>query len=193
MRNLVPAAAGAALALAAAASALAAALPPPGQVTFVAGEATRSAGGKTEKLAVGSAVFENDTLETKGRTRLEITLRDQSVVRVGPRSKVTISAAVFGRAVEDRKVAARLVVGDVWAKVARAVGGDARFEVQTANAVAGVRGTTFRVDARADKSLVVKVYGAPWPGRERAVPGPPTRARSREGRGRGSRSPARRR
>ena len=38
-------------------------------------------------------------------------------------------------------------------------GGEQRFEVKTENAVAGVRGTTFRVDAATDKSVVVKVYG----------------------------------
>jgi len=131
----------------------------PGQVTFVSGEATRSAGGKAEKLAVGAKVFAGDVIETQGRTRLELTLRDQSVVRFGPRSRVVLGAAVFGRSVEERKVAARLVAGEVWAKVAKAVGGDSRFEVQTANAVAGVRGTTFRVNARTDRSVVVKVYG----------------------------------
>lgn len=131
----------------------------PGQVTFVSGEATRTAGGKAERLAVGSPVFAGDLIETQGRTRLELTLRDQSVVRFGPRSKVLLGSAVFGRSVEERKVAARLLVGDVWAKVARTVGGDSRFEVQTANAVAGVRGTTFRVNARTDRSVVVKVYG----------------------------------
>ncbi len=154
---LLSGAAGVALALAALAAA--APTPPPGEVTFVSGEASRSASGSVEKLKLGSAIFENDTVETQGRTRLEITLRDQSVVRVGPRSKVQLSAAVFGRSLDDRKVAARLVVGDMWARVARAVGGESRFEVQTANAVAGVRGTTFRVDARADRSVVVKVYG----------------------------------
>jgi len=133
--------------------------PAPGRVTFVSGEATRSAGGRTERLALDSPVFEGDVIETRGRTRLELTLRDQSVLRVGPRSRVVLGSAVFGRSVEERQVAARLLVGDVWAKVARTVGGDSRFEVQTANAVAGVRGTTFRVDARADKSVVVKVYG----------------------------------
>jgi hypothetical protein len=132
--------------------------PPPGRVTFVSGEATRSREGKTERLALGTPVWENDTVETQKRTRLEITLRDQSLVRVGPLSRVVLSGAVFGRSLDERKVAARLLVGDMWAKVAKAVGGDSRFEVQTANAVAGVRGTTFRVDAKADRSVVVKVY-----------------------------------
>jgi hypothetical protein len=151
--------AAAAVAVAGARAASAAGEPAPGQVTFVSGEATRTAGGRSEKLAVGAPVFAGDLIETQGRTRLELTLRDQSVVRFGPRSRVVLGAAVFGRSVEDRKVAARLVAGEVWAKVARAVGGDSRFEVQTANAVAGVRGTTFRVNARTDRSVVVKVYG----------------------------------
>jgi hypothetical protein len=141
--------------------AVAAAAPEPspaGKVTFVSGEATRKAPGKPEKLALGASVFENDTLETQGRTRLELTLRDQSVVRVGPRSTVVLTAAVFGRSLDDRKVASRLIVGDMWAKVTKAVGGGASFEVQTANAVAGVRGTTFRVNAASDRSVVVKVY-----------------------------------
>jgi len=155
MRTSLLLAAGAAALLAARADGEA---QPPGRVTFVSGEATRTRAGKAEKLALGSAVQENDTVETQARTRLEITLRDQSLVRVGPRSRVVLSGAVFGRTLDERKVAARLVVGDMWAKVAKAVGGDSRFEVQTANAVAGVRGTTFRVDAKADRSVVVKVY-----------------------------------
>lgn len=130
----------------------------PGSVTFLMGEATRSAGGKTEALKVGSTVSVNDLIETKAKTRMELKLPDQSVMRIGPQSKVQLSSAVFGKSVEERKVSAKLVVGTIWAKVAHAVGGDAKFEVHTDNAVAGVRGTTFRVDAKTDKSCVVKVY-----------------------------------
>jgi hypothetical protein len=38
------------------------------------------------------------------------------------------------------------------------LGGDSHFDVETDNAVAGVRGTTFRVDARHDHSVLVRVY-----------------------------------
>jgi hypothetical protein len=156
-RSLIVAGAAVAAVLVVEARARAAAAP--GQVTFLVGEATRSAQGKTEKLANHAQVFENDVIETHGRTRLEIRLPDKSVIRVGPESKVVLASAVFGKTVEDRKVSAKLLVGNVWAKVAHAVGGDAKFEVQTDNAVAGVRGTTFRVDANKDRSCVVKVYG----------------------------------
>ncbi|MFT3916357.1 MAG: FecR family protein [Anaeromyxobacteraceae bacterium] len=147
------------LGLAAAVPAAGPAPQPAGKVTFLAGEASRKAAdGKAAKLAVGAPVFEGDVLETERRTRLEVKLNDASVVRLGPTSKAVVQAAAFGKTVDDRKVSAKLVVGQVWANVAKAVGGEARFEVQTENAVAGVRGTTFRVDAAKDRSVVVKVY-----------------------------------
>jgi hypothetical protein len=149
--------AGALLALAAA-TATAAAPVPAGSVTFLAGQAQRIAGGKPTALAVGSPVFAGDVIETQKRTRLELKLADQSVLRLGPTARVDLSAASFGRSVEDRQVSAKLKVGNVWAKVAKTVGGESRFEVKTENAVAGVRGTTFRVDAAQDRSVVVKVY-----------------------------------
>jgi len=150
--------AAAALAAAVLAGRAAAAPPAAGTVTFLAGTATRAAGGKVETLAVGTAVYQGDVLETQRRTRLEVKLQDESVLRLGPASRLALDAAVFGRTPEDRRVSARLRVGDVWASVAKAVGGEGRFEVKTENAVAGVRGTTFRVDARQDRSCVVKVY-----------------------------------
>ena len=45
-----------------------------------------------------------------------------------------------------------------WAKVSKMVGSEARFEVKTENAVAGVRGTVFRVNVEEDAATVVKVY-----------------------------------
>jgi ferric-dicitrate binding protein FerR (iron transport regulator) len=157
-RALLAAAAAGVVCLAAA-GALAAAPGPAGTVTFVAGEATRTAaGGKAVTLAAGAPVFQGDVLETQKRTRLEVKLADGSVVRLGPSSRAEVQAAAFGKSVEERKVSAKLIVGKVWANVAKAVGGEQRFEVKTENAVAGVRGTTFRVDAATDRSVVVKVY-----------------------------------
>jgi hypothetical protein len=164
-----------------------AAAPPSASVTFLSGEATRQAGGRTEKLAPGSLVHQDDLVETGDRTRLELKLPDRSVLRLGPRSTLRLTTATFGATAGDRSVSASLLVGQIWAKVEKAVGGESRFEVQTKNAVAGVRGTTFRVDARQDQSCVVKVYSGavavasgsvPRPGHaaagkeRRQVPGP---------------------
>jgi len=153
MRARIPLLAALAGAALLAAAPLAAPPAPAGTVTFLAGDATRSAGGSTEKLAVGSAVRAGDVLETQRRTRLEVKLADQSLLRLGPVSRAVVETAAFGRTVEDRKVSAKLLVGKVWANVAKAVGGEARFEVQTENAVAGVRGTAGRRGAGGSSAL----------------------------------------
>jgi hypothetical protein len=168
---------------AAAAATVASAAPAPvaGKVTFLAGDATRSAGDAApERLVVGSGIREGDILETAARTRLEVRLGDGSHLRLGPASRARVERATFGKAKGDRKVSAKLLVGQVWANVAKAVGGDARFEVTTEHAVAGVRGTTFRVDAARDRSVVVKVYSGtvavsagPVPRPEHQAPGTP--------------------
>jgi len=117
-------------------------------------------------------VYAGDVLETGRRTRLEVRLEDRSLLRLGPLSRATVEVASFGKSVEDRKVQAKLLLGQVWANVAKAVGGEARFEVRTENAVAGVRGTTFRVDAAKDRSVVVKVYSGTVAVAAGAIPRP---------------------
>ena len=179
-----PHALAAATAAALAAAAFAAQPSPAGTVTFLAGEASRAAGGARAKLAQGGPVYAGDVLETGRRTRLEVKLADGSALRLGPATRALVETARFGKTVEERKVSAKLLVGKVWANVAKAVGGEARFEVQTENAVAGVRGTTFRVDAATDRSVVVKVYSGtvavaagpiPRPEHARAAPARPER------------------
>ena len=101
------------------------------------------------------------------------------MLRLGPLSRVELDAAAFGKGADDRKVSAKLRVGNVWASVTRTLGGEARFEVKTENAVAGVRGTTFRVDASKDKSCVVKVYSGTVAVAAGPLPRPAARRRGR--------------
>ena len=96
---------------------------------------------------------------------------------------IDVAEAHFGGR-SGRKLSARLFLGKLWAKVTSAIQGEQKFQVETENAVAGVRGTTFRVDANQDKSVLVRVYdgevavaqgapaGAPKQGERREVPGP---------------------
>jgi FecR protein len=131
----------------------------PAQISFVEGKAQRaSAKGGPEDLKVGVAVTAGDTITTGEDARVELKFADASVLRVGPSAKLLLTDAHFNEGPAKRKMTVRLFFGNVWAKVTSIVSGDQKFAVETENAVAGVRGTTFRVDANNDKSVLVRVY-----------------------------------
>ena len=154
------------------------------QVSLLEGKAFRARAGSRAAVRVGTALAQGDTIATQDASRLEVRFGDGSVLRLGPRSKLTLSEAHFAGRPAGRRLSARLFFGKLWAKVTSVIQGEQKFQVETENAVAGVRGTTFRVDANADKSVLVRVYdgsvavgqGAPAPdasgGERREVPGP---------------------
>jgi hypothetical protein len=119
-----------------------------GSLTTVEGPAFRvPKGGGEQPAQPGAAVELEDTLRTGPGGHLKLTLTDQSVLVLGSDSELLVERAEFEE--QDRsRVSLRLVVGAVWAKVKKVLAGsDATFEVSAARAVAGVRGTIFRVDA----------------------------------------------
>jgi hypothetical protein len=119
-----------------------------GTVSRLEGTASRTPkGGTPVPLEVGAAVELNDTLSVGPRSNLKLLLTDESVVMLGADSQLRLDEATFEG--QDRKgFRAYLSVGKFWAGVKKALAGsDAKFEVTTDRAVAGVRGTIFRVDA----------------------------------------------
>ena len=51
-----------------------------------------------------------------------------------------------------------MLLGKVWAKASTLFSGRGRFAISTRTAVAGVRGTVYRMNVNEDNSAVVKVY-----------------------------------
>lgn len=129
------------------------------QVSALEGKAHKSRGAaKVTSLAVGMQVAQGDLLETAEGARLELKFADASVLRLGPRARLQLTEAHFAGGPQKRRMSARLFFGNLWAKVTSVIQGQQKFQVETENAVAGVRGTVFRVDAREDKSVLVRVY-----------------------------------
>ena len=119
-----------------------------GTVTVVDGPAFRTPkGGSEQPLQQGAPVELEDTLRTGPAGGLKLTLTDQSVVVLGPDSELQVERGEF-EGQERSRVSLKLLVGGIWSKVKKAISGtDSTFEVSAARAVAGVRGTIFRVDA----------------------------------------------
>ncbi|WP_224246067.1 FecR family protein [Hyalangium gracile] len=127
-----------------------------GKVSVLEGTAKRTNGEESEALKVGSEIELNDTIEVGKASNLKLTLNDESVVMLSEDSQLTIDEATF-EGQERKGFVARLGLGKVWARVKKAVAGsESKFEVKTERAVAGVRGTIFRVDygTRAAKALM---------------------------------------
>ncbi|MHB8878920.1 MAG: FecR family protein [Myxococcaceae bacterium] len=119
-----------------------------GKIAVVEGKATRTPkGGQAVALAAGSEVEVGDVLDVPKGGNLKLQLNDESVIMLGEASQLTIDEASFSG--QDRKgFFATLNIGKFWTKVSKAVGGSSKFEVKTGKAVAGVRGTIFRIDSK---------------------------------------------
>jgi hypothetical protein len=128
------------------------------QVSALEGKAQRTRSGARSELRLGVAVAQGDVLETRPGARLEVRFSDNSVLRLGPAARLQLVEAHFGAGAARRKLTARLFFGKLWAKVTSVIQGEQKFQIETENAVAGVRGTEFRVDANEDKSVLVRVY-----------------------------------
>jgi hypothetical protein len=118
-----------------------------GKIAALEGTAIRMDGsGQEHALAVGSEIELKDTLKVGKASNLKLRLTDESVMMLGADSQLYIDEATF-EGQERKGFSAKLLFGKVWAKVKQmAAGSEAKFEVTTERAVAGVRGTIFRVD-----------------------------------------------
>jgi hypothetical protein len=128
------------------------------KVTFIKGVVEAGSGGAVAKVKRGASIAAGSLVKTGADSRAELTFPDGSVVRIGPNSELKVDGAAFNSKTKTVGVQAELVGGEAWAKVATLVGKDAQFQLRTQNAVAGVRGTVFRVNVDKDVATVVKVY-----------------------------------
>lgn len=122
-----------------------------GRVKVAAGSATIVRAGQALPAAVGTEVFEADTLRTGADGRLAVMLRDETRLALGPGSEVAVAAFAFTPA-ESRLGLTLRVARGVLSYVSGLVAklAPASVSIQTPTSVIGVRGThvLVRVGAR---------------------------------------------
>ena len=109
-------------------------------------------------LKVGDALVVGDRVITGTGSRIELKLPDGSFLRFDERTTFELVASTVDRRTKQRDISFNVVAGKTWARVSRLFGRRGRFELSTPTAVAGVRGTTYRMNVNDDNSAVVKVY-----------------------------------
>jgi hypothetical protein len=109
-------------------------------------------------LKKGSRLKQNQEVRVGEKSRVELLFPDGTVMRLAEKSRLNLSKVSFDRKTEGKNVNVNLGSGKLWAKVKKLVTPDSSVEVRTSNAVAGVRGTVYRVNVNEDRSAMVKVY-----------------------------------
>src|SRR5208283_5366527 len=129
-------------------------------VTMVQGTARVFAKSMTtgRKLKKGDKLKKEDEIKVAEQSRLEMRFPDGTIMRLGETSQLKMSEVSYNVKTEGKTVRVNLSVGKVWAKVKKLITQDSSVVVETSNAVAGVRGTVYRVNVEEDKSALVKVY-----------------------------------
>jgi hypothetical protein len=121
---------------------------PCGVVTFSAGEAP----------AVGTVIQRGETVSTGAKSRVEITLPDGGLYRVGPSSKMQCDGQsnvdVGPRTVTDQF---HLLLGNMWAGISHAFGGAHGFVQQGPIIASGVRGSAFTASLQPNGDIVYHV------------------------------------
>ncbi|MEW6671512.1 MAG: FecR domain-containing protein [Thermodesulfobacteriota bacterium] len=109
-------------------------------------------------LARGDYLKPDDRVQTEKNSRVELKLPDGSFIRFDEMTIFVLKAAAYDRAQKQRDIDVTMIIGKIWAKVAKLINKEDRFAVSAHTAVAGVRGTTYRMNVNQDNSAMVKVY-----------------------------------
>ncbi len=130
-----------------------------GKITYVAGNAILFRGGEKAgtTIRLNDQVQEGEKIKTGSGSRVEILMADGSVVRLGENSEFDINKLRIDPSRGSRDIDLKLSLGRIWAKT-RGLFKKSSFNVSSNNAVAGVRGTTYRLDVARDNQTIVKVY-----------------------------------
>jgi ferric-dicitrate binding protein FerR (iron transport regulator) len=130
------------------------------EVTFLQGNAENLPKGEATwiSLQVGNFISQDDEVRTGDQSRIEIRLPDRSILRFDQGTTFRMRNLLFDRREGSREVRVEIPGGKTWVNVRKAFGPKKTFEVASANAVAGVRDTIWRMNVETDQSTLIRVY-----------------------------------
>jgi hypothetical protein len=116
-------------------------------VAYVQGEAVLTPAGRNASVALTAEgiVGAGDRIDTGKDGSVELVLPDESVVKIGPESRVVVREAGYMEVTKRSSNVLNLVYGKIRAVVAPLLSIESAFIIETENATVGVRGTDFVV------------------------------------------------
>jgi hypothetical protein len=105
---------------------------------------------------VGAKIFLNDQLRTSVESSAELRWANGGVLRIAEQSTLAVTEQPPSENSKDP--GAKVIQGRVWANMQKISNTGKKFSIESPTAVAGIRGTVFRVDVGADSATDVLVY-----------------------------------
>jgi ferric-dicitrate binding protein FerR (iron transport regulator) len=100
---------------------------------------------------------EEKDLITTHEGRVELTLSDGNIIRIGENSRVHIDN-LKKKKNKDKKISVKVFLGKIWTKVKNIVKEKDEFSIKFRMGTAGVRGTVYRLNQYEDDSAEIYVY-----------------------------------
>jgi hypothetical protein len=120
-----------------------------GQVKSASGEVSVLRGGASQKVAAGDRVYPSDVLTTGPDGSLGITFADNSMLSLGPDSRLSLDQFVFDTTTHAGVFESSLSSGTLAVKSGQIVKQTPEaMKIRTPSALLGVRGTEFVVRAK---------------------------------------------
>lgn len=130
-----------------------------GKVTALKGTARwQTAGGGWGTLKPGQSLKGGEQVETGAGARLELTLPDASILRFAENTRFRIISIDMDESAGTRNAKINIALGKTWANVNKGLKVNPNIDVTSSNAVAGVRGTIYRMNVDEDQAVLVRVY-----------------------------------
>jgi len=128
-------------------------------VAHIEGSAQLLSAGKdgSRALKINDLLKKGDEVSTGPKSKMELVLPDKSQLRFADNSRFKLVQMDVGEE-QGRDVKVHVAVGKAWANVSKSIAGKSNFELNCENAIAGVRGTVYRMNVNEDKSALIKVY-----------------------------------
>ena len=131
-----------------------------GVITLLEGQAQVKKAGETEwSLARPNMILsENDQVRVLAKSRAELILDNQTVMRLSENTQLAIQELEEEAATQKETARVQLSLGKLWTRTAKLFNPLSRYDVTTPTAIAGVTGTVYQVRVADDRSTSIQVF-----------------------------------
>ncbi len=129
-------------------------------ITYVDGQAEvkRAEGSPWEAAKANTILSVNDQVKVMSRSRVELILDNQSVLRLSENSLLTLLQMEEDRSARKESTRTELSLGRLWVRAAKLITPGSRNDVRTPTVIAGVQGTTYQIQVLENRSTKIQVF-----------------------------------